>query len=124
MASAGEPPSPARVRLGRWLFYDTRLSADRSVSCATCHRPDYAFSEPAPIAVGIGGARGRRRTPSLINLAGRTVLTPADDPGPMFFWDGRATSLEAQVVMPIETGPHRALARPTERAPTRGTRAR
>ncbi|MCC7126260.1 MAG: cytochrome-c peroxidase [Acidobacteria bacterium] len=101
VASAGATADPARVRLGRWLFYDTRLSADRTVSCATCHRPDYAFSEPTPIAIGVGGARGKRRTPSLINLAGRTVLTPADDPGPMFFWDGRATSLEAQVVMPI-----------------------
>lgn len=101
VASAGEPPSPVRVRLGRWLFYDQRLSSDRSLSCATCHRPDYAFSEPARIAIGIGGAQGRRRTPSLINLAGRTVLTPDDDPGPAFFWDGRATSLEAQVVMPI-----------------------
>jgi cytochrome c peroxidase len=97
-----QQPVPARVRLGRWLFYDTRLSADGTVSCATCHRPDYAFSEPARVPRGVGGRIGRRRTPSLVNLAARTALLPHDsDPGPTFFWDGRVTSLEAQVLVPI-----------------------
>jgi cytochrome c peroxidase len=103
-AEATQQPQPARVRLGRWLFYDQRLSSDQTISCATCHRPDYAFSDPNPVAIGVGGQRGRRRTPSIINLAARTVLpgSAATDPGPTFFWDGRATSLEAQVLMPIQ----------------------
>lgn len=95
-------PSPARVRLGRWLFYDTRLSRDGSVSCATCHRPDFAFSEPLPVPTGIGGQRGRRKTPSLINLAVKTALPDGlADPGQTFFWDGRAGTLEAQALAPI-----------------------
>jgi cytochrome c peroxidase len=104
--AAGHQPDPKRARLGRWLFYDIRLSADRSVSCATCHRPEFAFSEPRPIAMGIGGKLGRRKTPGIINLAARTELPGTDrDPGATFFWDGRATSLEAQVLAPIaDTG--------------------
>jgi len=41
-----DPPTPERVRLGRWLFFDKRLSADNTISCATCHSPQHAFSEP------------------------------------------------------------------------------
>lgn len=95
-------PNPSRARLGRWLFYDTRLSSDRTLSCASCHRPDFAFSEPQATPTGVGGQRGRRKTPSIINLAARTEL-PGEprDPGPAFFWDGRATSLEQQVLAPI-----------------------
>lgn len=97
-----QQPQPARVRLGRWLFYDQRLSADGTVSCATCHRPEHAFSEPLAVATGIRGQVGRRKTPSIVNLAARTALPPPPpDLGPAFFWDGRATSLEAQVLMPI-----------------------
>lgn len=97
------PPSPTRVRLGRWLFYDPRLSADGTISCATCHRPDFAFSEPTRVSTGIGGQRGRRKAPSLVNLAARTVLvdTPERERGHLFFWDGRTTGLEAQVIVPI-----------------------
>jgi cytochrome c peroxidase len=88
-----KPPSPASVRLGRWLFYDTRLSADKSIACATCHRPDYAFTEPTPVSSGIRGQKGDRRAPTFINRA----VTLA----PHFFWDGRARSLEDQVLGPI-----------------------
>jgi cytochrome c peroxidase len=95
-------PDPKRARLGRWLFYDTRLSSDGSLSCATCHRPEFAFSEPRPTPLGIRGQRGRRKTPGIINLAARTELPgTTNDPGPTFFWDGRATSLEQQVLAPI-----------------------
>lgn len=96
-------PAPARVRLGRWLFFDQRLSSDRTVSCATCHRPEHAFSETTAVSTGVGGQKGRRKAPSLLNLASRTELpdTPERDRGPVFFWDGRATSLEAQVLAPI-----------------------
>jgi cytochrome c peroxidase len=87
------PPTPERVRLGRWLFYDTRLSGDGTVSCATCHRPENAFSEPTPVSAGIRGQKGARKAPTFINQA----LTLY----PHFFWDGRAGSLEDQALGPI-----------------------
>lgn len=99
---APQQPVAARARLGRWLFFDTRLSGDGTVSCATCHRPDYAFSEPLPVSIGIGGRRGTRKAPGIINLAARTVLPDIpDDRDLQFFWDGRANSLEQQVLVPI-----------------------
>ncbi len=88
-----EPPTPQRVRLGRWLFFDTRLSADDTLSCASCHRPAEAFSETDPVATGIRGQKGTRKSPTFVNAAWR--LSPA------FFWDGRADSLEAQALGPI-----------------------
>jgi len=88
-----DPPTPERVRLGRWLFYDTRLSADDTVACATCHRPENAFSEPTPVSTGIDGQRGTRKAPSLVNQA-ETLY-------PHFFWDGRASSLAEQAFGPI-----------------------
>src|SRR5690349_22751949 len=48
------PRALERVRLGRWLFYDARLSADGTVSCATCHVPERAFSNGTPVARGVG----------------------------------------------------------------------
>ena len=63
------PPVPERVRLGRWLFYDKRLSADGTVSCGTCHVPDRAFSNATRVASGTGGHLGHRKTPSFINAA-------------------------------------------------------
>src|SRR5215216_2723122 len=45
-----DPLTPARVRLGRFLFFERRLSADRTIACATCHRPEYAFSELKPVS--------------------------------------------------------------------------
>lgn len=88
-----DPPTPERVRLGRWLFYDTRLSADGTIACATCHRPENAFSEPTPVSTGIGGQKGGRKAPSFVNAAW-TVY-------PNFFWDGRAQSLEEQALGPV-----------------------
>lgn len=88
-----EPPTPERVRLGRWLFYDARLSADGAVSCATCHQPGLAFSEPTAVSTGVHGQRGTRKAPPILNLAWA--------PLPHFFWDGRAESLEAQALGPI-----------------------
>jgi len=100
--AASHAPDPARARLGRWLFYDTRLSSDGTLSCASCHRSAFAFSEPEATPRGIRGQLGRRKTPSIINLAARTEL-PGFRLGPqaVFFWDGRATSLEQQVLAPI-----------------------
>ena len=89
-----EPPTPERVRLGRWLFYDTRLSADATISCATCHHPENAFSELTPVSTGINGQKGGRKAPSFINQAW-TVY-------PHFFWDGRSSSLEDQALGPVQ----------------------
>jgi cytochrome c peroxidase len=103
------PPTPERVRLGRWLFFDARLSADGTMSCASCHQPQHAFSLPDGIAAGIGGQRGTRKVPTVINLG--TPPRPMNfrsQPVAFFFWDGRAPSLERQalqpVVNPIEMG--------------------
>jgi cytochrome c peroxidase len=95
-------PVPTRTRLGRWLFFDKRLSADGSIACASCHRPEHAFSEPTAVSTGIDGRRGTRKAPSLVNLAARTVLPDIpEDKEQTFFWDGRASSLENQVLVPI-----------------------
>lgn len=93
LATLPDPPTPARVRLGRWLFYDTRLSGDNTVACATCHRPEHAFSEPTPFSTGIRGQQGARKAPTFINQA--VTLYPH------FFWDGRAGSLEDQALGPV-----------------------
>jgi len=88
------PPVPERVRLGRWLFYDTRLSSDGTVSCGTCHIPERAFSNATRVASGTGGHLGHRKTPSVINAAHAF--------GPKRFgWDGRAASLEEQSLLPV-----------------------
>lgn len=86
------PLTAEKIELGRRLFHDRRLSRDRSISCASCHHPKRAFSTAQPIAVGVGGRRGRRNAPALINRGY----------GRAFFWDARITTLEEQVLKPIE----------------------
>lgn len=93
LAGLSEAPTPERVRLGRWLFHDPRLSSDGSVSCSTCHRSDHGFSEPAPVSTGVGGARGKRKAPPILNAAFAVF--------PVFFHDGRAGSLEEQALGPM-----------------------
>jgi len=94
LAELDQAPTPETVRLGRWLFYDTRLSADETISCATCHKPENAFSEETPVSTGINGQRGGRKAPTFINAAWTLY--------PHFFWDGRADSLESQALGPVE----------------------
>jgi cytochrome c peroxidase len=93
LSDLDDPPTPESVRLGRWLFYDTRLSIDETVSCATCHRPGHGFSEPTPVSTGVGGKRGNRKAPPVLNLAFNIEQHQ--------FWDGRAASLEEQAVGPM-----------------------
>jgi cytochrome c peroxidase len=97
-----DPPTPARVRLGRWLFFDRRLSSDASLSCASCHQPEHAFSQTTPVATGVHGRTGVRKVPPIINLAVPQPPTAfASGPQAAYFWDGRASSLERQVLEPV-----------------------
>ena len=88
------PVTDAGATLGRVLFYDPRLSANDRVACASCHIQAFGFSDTARLSLGFAGGRTRRHSMGLANArlyrSGR------------FFWDERAASLEAQVVMPIE----------------------
>ncbi len=81
----------AAVQLGRRLFMDSILSEDYSLSCASCHRPEFAFADTSAVSIGVHGRRGTRNTPTAMNVTERPVL----------FWDGRAASLEEQALMPI-----------------------
>ncbi|MBU3699454.1 MAG: methylamine utilization protein [Candidatus Kapabacteria bacterium] len=86
---ADNPLTPAKVDLGRRLFYDKRLSSQGTVSCASCHRQDLSFSDaPNQVSRGVNNALGQRNAPSLINVAYR----------PHYFWDGRAATLEDQAM--------------------------
>jgi cytochrome c peroxidase len=81
-----------KASLGKKLFSEKILSKDSSVSCASCHKPAYAFADTVAFSAGIGGKLTIRNTPSVLNIKNR----------PYFFWDGRAASLEEQSLMPIQ----------------------
>ncbi len=85
------PLTPEKIALGRRLFFDVRLSRDGTVSCATCHRPERAFSDGRTLAIGVDGRLGHRHTPAIVNRGY----------GRAFFWDARSRSLEAQVLLPL-----------------------
>ncbi|MCP3919001.1 MAG: hypothetical protein GY711_25940 [bacterium] len=78
------------ARLGQWLFFDPRLSANGEIACATCHDPALGFADGKPLAETLG--KGTRHTPTLLNVAFQR----------WFFWDGRADSLWSQALGPIE----------------------
>tara|TARA_Y100000813_G_scaffold198324_1_gene186090 strand:- start:1962 stop:3011 length:1050 start_codon:yes stop_codon:yes gene_type:complete len=79
------------VRLGRHLFWENRMSGDNSMSCASCHAPQYAFSDPSPSSIGINGDSSKRNSMVLQNLAW------SND----FFWDGSVITLEEQILLPV-----------------------
>jgi len=81
----------SKERLGEKLFFDPILSKDKSISCASCHKPEFAFADTAMVSIGVGGTKGSRNSPSVTNLSGR----------PNLFWDGRVSSLEDQALQPI-----------------------
>jgi cytochrome c peroxidase len=85
------PPTLEKIKLGRRLFRERLLSRDGSLGCVNCHRPKRAFTDGRAKAVGIYGRQGPRSVPTLVN---RTW-------GESFFWDGRISTLEEQVVQPI-----------------------
>jgi len=85
------PLTRAKIELGRQLYFDPRLSADGTISCATCHHPDEGFGRKTRFGVGIGDQEGGRNSPISYNR----ILSGAQ------FWDGRAASLEDQAIGPI-----------------------
>lgn len=88
---ADNPSTAEKIELGKQLYFDKRLSADNTVACSSCHDPKMGWSNSDKTAVGIGGQRGGRSAPTVINSAYQSFQ----------FWDGRAKSLEQQAVGPI-----------------------
>ena len=86
------PMTPEKVELGKLLYFDTRVSKDGTISCATCHDPKMAWAEHTPTSDGIGHQKGARNAPTVINAAYATSQ----------FWDGRAKTLEDQAIGPVE----------------------
>jgi cytochrome c peroxidase len=85
------PPTAESVALGRRLFYDPMLSADRTISCASCHDPAQAFTDGAQVSEGVKQVKGQRNSLSLLNAVYLSSL----------FWDGRSLSLEKQAEEPV-----------------------
>jgi len=85
------PLTRAKIELGRQLYFDTRLSGDSSISCASCHHPDHGYGFNSQFGIGINGQTGNRNSPVSFNR----ILSQGQ------FWDGRANSLEAQAVGPM-----------------------
>ncbi len=89
---ADNPMTLGKVKLGRRLYFEKALSADGTLSCASCHIPDKGFADPEQFSRGVGGKRGTRQAPTIINR----VFSAGQ------FWDGRAASLEQQAVGPVQ----------------------
>src|SRR5437868_10222427 len=85
------PPTRETIALGRRLYYDPQLSADGTISCASCHASQFAFGDSRKVSVGVGGKTGTRHAPTVINSAYNAFQ----------FWDGRSPSLEDQAKGPI-----------------------
>jgi cytochrome c peroxidase len=85
------PSTPEKIALGKQLYFDPRLSADNTISCASCHHPQKGWSNSEATAAGVQGQRGGRSAPTIINAAFQRFQ----------FWDGRAESLEGQALGPI-----------------------
>jgi len=86
----GDPRTPDE--LGKILFNDPILSIDSTISCASCHRPEFAFADTSAFSIGITGNPTRRNTPTVMNSLSRDH----------FMWDGRAATLQDQALLPLE----------------------
>lgn len=89
---ADNPLTVEGIELGRFLFWEKKLSGDNTMSCGSCHVPEHGFSDPNRFSAGITGALGTRQSMALINL-GWTYN---------YFWDGREKTLEEQVIQPVQ----------------------
>ena len=87
---ADNPPTAETISLGRRLYYDPMLSVDDTVACASCHHPDFGFTDGKPVSEGVNGQKGGRNAPTIFNAAYYTTQ----------FWDGRAPNLEKQAEGP------------------------
>ena len=85
------PTTPAKVELGRMLYYEPRISGNGTISCATCHNPALGWADGLAKGVGINGTKLGRSSPTVANAAYYDVQ----------FWDGRAPSLEEQAKGPF-----------------------
>ena len=98
MVPKDNPLTAEKIALGHMLYFDTRLSADNTVSCATCHNPEKGWSDGMPVSTGIKGQQGTRNAPTVVNS---TYMFSQ-------FWDGRAPNLEEQskgpIINPVEMG--------------------
>lgn len=92
VAPADNPQTSAKILLGKKVYFDTRLSKDNTVSCATCHDPSKGWSDSGPTSKGINSQMGGRRSPPVVNAAHSRLQ----------FWDGRAPTLEEQAKGPIQ----------------------
>jgi cytochrome c peroxidase len=88
---ADNPQTPAKIELGKMLYFDPRLSMDGTISCNSCHNVMFHGGDGRPVGVGIHGQRGGRGSPTVWNSAFHTVQ----------FWDGRAATLEQQALGPL-----------------------
>ncbi len=86
---ADNPLTRAKIELGRQLYFDKRLSADGTISCADCHHPDHGYGFKSQFGIGVSGQTGNRNSPVSYNR----IVSKAQ------FWDGRADSLEAQAAV-------------------------
>jgi cytochrome c peroxidase len=86
------PITTEKIDLGRLLFNDQRLSRDGTIACVSCHEADRAFADGRVVPTGVFGRQGRRNAPAIVNRGY----------GRLFFWDGRAHTLEEQVLKPIQ----------------------
>lgn len=95
---ANNPQIPAKIELGDKLFHDKRFSVDGTVSCASCHNDNQAFTDGLPVSVGHHGLTGTRNAPTVLNAAFNKSQ----------FWDGREPDLEGQskqpLINPVEHG--------------------
>lgn len=101
--NAGNFPSPSiandnplteqGVQLGRMLFYEKTLSQNNTLSCASCHKQEFAFDDTAKFSIGVLGLKGKRQAMAIFNTAWHTNE---------FFWDGRAHLLRDQSLLPIQ----------------------
>ncbi len=87
-----QPDINTKAALGKKLFNEKILSKDSSISCSSCHKPEFGFADTTAFSIGIYGTPTKRNTPSILNMKNR----------PYYFWDGRASSLEEQALMPIQ----------------------
>jgi len=89
---ADNPLTTAKVELGKKLYFDPRLSADGTISCASCHKAEHGFADDASFSDGVKRQLGDRNSPTVLNR----LYSKAQ------FWDGRAASLEEQALGPVQ----------------------